>query len=547
MIRTKSRLFSLALAALATAPVLADEAPVPSAEAKVLQVSLFKNGLAYVELEVAVPANDGWIAVVPPSLPLHGSFWVAHDPARLEVKEVVAERIDVDEEEPADSVAELLRANVGRECVLRSGDRELRGTLLAYPGTELPAAVDGESAWPGQEDASRSPGSLVILKTHGGTVGIDPGTVQSVVFEGEDARLAYTNRKKESRLRVRVGEGSEGKTFLVQYLAHGAAWAPSYRLDLVEEGKARIEARTDVLNDLMDLEGVPARLVSGFPNLRFVHVQGALALRTTLDEFIGQLSSEPYTPMRREMVQAQSVYSNAAFQAETGLATATSRGFEGEAAEDMFFSKLGEVSLDKGSRGNYPLFAAEVPCEQIFRWEIADYLNQQGYYQSREDEDRPEEVWHSLRLTNTTASPWTTAPATVTKGGAVLGQDVCFYTASGGKTLVKVTKALNIQAEEQEHEVNRKQQAEQLYGYYYDLVTIEGTLYLCSYKNHDVVAEIAKTLSGELIEAGENPEVVKLGRGLHQVNPVNRLNWRLTLPSAKEVRIVYKYEVLVRR
>lgn len=536
-------LFLLAPLTALAQPAGPDPAPV---RPTIRKATLFKNGLAFIEMDVPVPAGDHWIPVLPPSLPLHGSYWVSHDPARLTVRESVAELVRIEERTPAQSLPELLRANLGRDVTLTADGQEFVGTLVAYPGTEM--APEREPAWPGTSAPEPSPGQLLLLKTFRGTVALNPGSVSRAIFDGAEAVLDYARQRSENRLRVRVEKAVEGAVFRVQYLTYGLAWAPSYRVDLTEDGKAVLEARTDVLNDALHLDTVPTVLVSGFPNLRFMHVAGALAMTQQMNEFVQSLSQDPaQRSFRREQVVAQNIYSNAAFQAEAGLASVTTQGFEGEAREDMFFNELGPVSLRKGGRGNWPLFRAEVPCEQVFRWEVADYLNQQGYYQAREQERAPEEVWHSLRLTNVTNAPWTTAPLTVLKGGAVLGQDIGFYTPSGGRTLVKVTKALNLRAEEQEHEIDRKREAERLYGADYDLVTIEGTLYLCSYKSHDVTVEIAKTLSGDVQKTEENPTVVKLGRGLQQVNPLNRLNWRLTLPAGKETRIHYQYQVLVRR
>ena len=73
--------WSVLLAALACAvPVAAQEEPRPEpVRPSVRRVTLFKNGLAYVEAQVAAPPGSAWIHVMPPSLPLHGSFWVSHD------------------------------------------------------------------------------------------------------------------------------------------------------------------------------------------------------------------------------------------------------------------------------------------------------------------------------------------------------------------------------------------------------------------------------------------------------------------------------------
>ncbi len=507
----------------------------------VSKISLFKNGLAYVQIDVPSPAADGWVTVIPPSLPLHGSFWVASAAGGPTVAEAVAERVRTTESKAAETIPELLRANMGREVTVRSGDREYRGRLKPAPRRER-----RDPEWPGHPAELEGDPSLVLVETMRGVVALQPSAIQEVLFGEGEIESRYEREVERNRFRLRFERAAAGATVSVHYLMRGLAWAPSYRVVLDDSGECRIHARTDVLDDAMDLEKVPALLVSGFPNLRFTHVPGPLSLSSGLDEFLSLLAAEPESRGRREVwAQSQAVYSNAAFQVETGMAGATSGGFEGEAQEDMFFTRLGELSVSRGGRANVPLFEAAVPCEQVFRWEIGDYLNTQGYYQPRE-ENVPQEVWHSLRLTNATASPWTTAPVTVFRGDSILGQDVLFYTPAGGKTLVKVTKALTIQAEEKEREVDRARQAETIYGSYFDRVTIEGTLFLCSYKAKDVTVEIAKTLSGEIAAVSNEPEVAALGQGLAQVNPMQRLNWRLTLPAGKEVRITYKYTVLVR-
>ena len=274
-----------------------------------------------------------------------------------------------------------------------------------------------------------------------------------------------------------------------------------------------------------------------------------LALKGNLQSFLDQVTNEATAEGgRREQILSQSALSNyAVFDAGGGVGATDEGGFVGMAAEDLFFSALGPITLAKGARGHYPLFAAEVPCEEVFRWEIVDAFNEHGFYAWRNQEPPPDEVWHTLRLTNSTQSPWTTAPATVLRDGRVVGQDVCHYTPAGAKTLVRVTKALDVNAEQAEREVERVREAERLYGHDYDLITIEGTLYLCNYKPHAITVEVEKTLSGEVLEAAEEPRIEQLGRGLRQVNPLNRLAWRVELPAREELTITYRYRALARR
>ncbi len=220
----------------------------------------------------------------------------------------------------------------------------------------------------------------------------------------------------------------------------------------------------------------------------------------------------------------------------------------GEAAEDLFLYPIENVTLAQGETGYYPLFTESVPFTEFYQWEIPDYVNAAEYY--AQPQPAPEEreiVWHSIRLTNTTKAPWTTAPAEMVKNGNIIGQDVLNYTPANAKATVKITQASSVSVEQTETETNRERDAVVLYGDHFDRVTIEGELRVTNYQDKAISLEIKKTVSGDTKETKPQAKDTTLARGLKRMNPVHELTWTIALKPQESQKVSYTYEALIRR
>src|SRR5690349_3103271 len=193
----------------------------------------------------------------------------------------------------------------------------------------------------------------------------------------------------------------------------------------------------------------------------------------------------------------------------------------------------------------YPLFEKKVPCEHVYEWEIAETMLERRERFDQRREPPQQEIWHSLRLTNDTQQPWTTAPAMTQKGGTVLGQDTLRYAAVGSKTTVRITRAIDIQGEESENEIGRERNAAQFYRASYDKVTVHGELRVTNYKREAVKLEVRRKIEGEVTKNPGKAEVVALAEGLKGVNPHTRLSWTLALEPGKPTTIEYEYTLYV--
>ena len=321
-------------------------------------------------------------------------------------------------------------------------------------------------------------------------------------------------------------------------------------MDITETDKSQVSEKAAVINEVCAMDNVTIQLVTGFPNLQFADVVSPLALKENLAQFLvaltrGQSESGRSGVMSNVMAQSAE-YDRRSRSAMPAYGAAEA----GKVMEDLFFYPVEKVHLAKTEVGYLPLFTESVPYEHIYRWQIPDYVNEEDrYYRQRREREREqrEEVWHCLKMENTTKVPWTTAPAQIVKEGLILGQDTLNYTPVQGETMLRVTQAVSVKAEQLELETERKLDAMQLYGHRYDLITVEGKLSVNNFQQKGITLEITKILSGEVKSSQPEAKIEKLARGLHRVNGVMKLTWTVELEQGEQKQLGYIYEVYVRR
>ena len=106
----------------------------PQVQTRLKRVALFKNGLAFFVREGALSRDSTAALLGPFAAPSHGTFWVSA-PSTAGLRSLVAREVAGQEKVAARDVAELLRANVGREVtIFLSAEPEsaLRGVIRAF-------------------------------------------------------------------------------------------------------------------------------------------------------------------------------------------------------------------------------------------------------------------------------------------------------------------------------------------------------------------------------------------------------------------------------
>jgi len=562
MKRAKKSLVLGVLAFLGFAGYVFAEEPATEAKMELKQVSLFKNGLGFFVWEATIPEKVKSFYIVPDAAASHGTFWVSYPP-KVEVEGVVAKEIEGKELVEAVTVVDLLKGNIGRKVSIYFTDKpDVAVEVKLLKVTEEPRRSPPNPYGPGRFIGEENPGyygirNMVFLGTDQGQIAVSSDRIARVDFKDKEPVAKYEKKSSQMRLDISLKKAAGGQKIIVSCLAKGTTWAPSYMLDISEPDKARLAAKAEVMDEVCDLNGVDLKLVTGFPNLQFADVVSPIAMKGNLAQFLQSLirgQSERgqmalgFGVMSNAVVQ-QRMYDQSAIGGEMPVMPAYGAAEVGKTAEDLFLYPVEKVRLAKGQVGYFPLFTESVPYKHIYRWEIPNYVNQDGsYYDQGRQQREPEqqEVWHCIRLDNVMKMPWTTAPAEIVKDGVILGQDTLNFTPVKDKGTVRITRAMNVKAEQIELEKERKRNAAQWYNTSWDLVTVEGKLSVTNYKDEPITLEVTKSLSGEVKAMQPEAKLEKLAKSLRMVNANIRLTWTIELGPGEQKEMGYTYEVYVR-
>jgi hypothetical protein len=562
----------LGATALMAAPLLckAEEDTVPKISSAPVHVALFKNGLGYVERKGAIPKGVLTAEMDLLPIPVHGTFWVYPETEGVELRRIVATTTETDPtERDANSMAELLEANDGQELdlvimgadgkaedvkgrvrILRSSQTVPEATGTSSSGFMAPTAsppATSVAVWRAHVyPAPTAPPSagLLLLETEQGQLVIDMTAVHHV--RGKDLRVRVkeqSTQQARTSLKVDVFRNDKGAILSISYLAKGITWAPSYRLDLLNDKTVRIYAKAQIINDLEDLNAARCSVIAGFPNLQFANVVDPMAFRGEMVAWLQHLTSPAPTMARREaVIGQQAVMSNIGLSDGHDMrADFDPAAFAGRGDSDLFFYELGEVNLKRGERGYFPLFTTEASYESVYDCRISQSQQAAG----DRGEEFSEDVWHALRLSNNSKQPWTTAPATVTKDGLLLGQDTLYFTSLGSRTLLRFTKALDVRASSTEKELERQRNVPHR-GTTWDLVTAEGKISLINLKSVEVNVVIQRTVEGEIIANPEEAALSLAQSGITAANPTANLSWDVRIKPRETAQLTYTYKRYVR-
>lgn len=489
---------------------------IESTPTEIVTASLFKNGYSMVVRKLPVNGGSAVTADIPQAA--LGTFWITTT-GDLKIQELVATLEQRSEPGKPASFDEFLSLNIGKEATIQTGSF---GTITGKLYSVL--------------------GDTLMIEREAGMTMIPRGEVRMVTI----AKDPTTTKKRTSDYRV-LRFKTTGKGEIMLYgLERGLTWAPGYAVELTDDKNLTLTAKATILNDLGDIKDRPLNLVTGFPNVPWATLSEPLLSGQSVDQFTGFLGSvgiprDGFAGRRDAMSQNAAPGGSMGGFAESWQPPVAS----GTQAEDLFFYQRPGINLKKGDRGFYILFQTKSEYSHLYTVDLPDNISDNERYVG--GTEGPRDVWHSLKLKNTSNQPLTTAPVTVFRNGLTLGQDTLMYTPTGAPLMVKMSKALDLRVESNEEEVTRERGALRLSnGTLYDLVTLKGTVSIKSFKGEQVDFKIEKTLTGEVTTSTGAPTVTKLAKGLSEVNPRSRLVWTPKLAGGKELTLTYQYKVYVR-
>ena len=537
----------------------------PETELKPAAVAAFKNGLAFVvkQGDVGLEAGVGNLAPVPNAT--LGSLWIAPNDAGASLDEVVAHRYRVSAQQSLTVLADVLLANAGKVVtIVDNNQKEYTGEIVGFRQAEKSSVVaaqqnsSGESLYSNALSVAPQPRAqpeFLLLKSDGKLLALYFHNIARVILPADPVlQQAQDEERKALRFKIKGETGHANLT--MGYLEHGLGWTPSYLVSLQDDKTAQITMQAVLVNDAEDLKDTDLFFVVGVPNFAYSNVPSPMALQQSLLEFMQAASRKDDMSARYSNAIAGQMTMGAPIggldQEAVPSFAATTEELKGAQEEDLFLYSRKNVTLARGERATYNVFSETVNYEHIYEWNLEDQPRVDGFgiaqnnLNSGSDRGTKDNIWHALRLKNTTKFPWTSAPTMVISGTKPLSQDTVPYTPKGATSSLKLTVATDIRANHEENEVERQKDLQRRRNYNYDQVTVEGTLTIKNYKSKEVRLSIADRVRGTVESQTDDGKAAKLAEAIAVDNPLSRLTWEVTLKAGEEKIIKYRYKVWLR-
>lgn len=543
---------SLVLSSLSMPAAVEKEKPLPTLITKPTTIAIFKNGLAFFIREGEVTLKDKWAVTEHVPKATLGSLWIGSLDKEAQLEEVIGFFDEVKSETEAITFQELLKANIGKKAIIMT-NKVIEGIIKSVPENRLPAQEG--ILLPSQYGSRRiqPQGAIIaIISTKDRDIAINKNSISWIEFPGKYS-AKILSKGKEKRIKFKIATRKKKAKLSLSYLQKGISWIPSYLVNIEDPKKARITMKATLINDIENLENVDAFFVVGYPNFIYADILSPMALDQALNQFVTSLESGgrsrgEYSRLANVMRQSVSAgYMDQSRAQPLDYGYDAIKGVPGASDEDLFLYNKKGIHLKKGERAYYHIFSGIVDYKHIYEWNVPDTINvdPRGYQRSGQQPKEREQVWHSIKLTNSTAYPWTTAPALTVTGWKPLAQDIINYTPRSTKTNLKLTVATDIKTNRHEYETERQRDV-RLYRSSYDLVTVKGELYIKNAKSKAVTMEIKKKVTGEVLEASHKGKIDKVAEGLRGVNFNSYISWEIPVKAGEEIEVIYTYKVYIR-
>ncbi len=524
-----------AVAALTSAMALA--ADVPAFTPKVTDVAVFKDGHALIAARGKASLRDGWCRTDDVPVPVLGTFWAFTQDEAERVDFIKAGFVEAKRARPCLNIYEMLQVNQGKRVRLieqtgKGEDRTHEGTLLGILRHE-PERSAASSATPSvahsgfslhgrrPSAASVQPGaaaqlaSFVMVRADDGVHLVNRDGIRSIVLTDGAPVTDYAEMRKVPQIQMHLtADGRPGDRECpvgLVYLQKGIRWIPGYRVELLDDARARVSLQATLINDIVDLTDANVRLVVGVPNFLFKDHLSPMALReqpVPLSHYFNPPArgNASHRGRRGELAMSMSnVLISQVAGADRGQQAAAAAGpdLPGEGRmEELFLYRKSGVTLKKGERAIVQLLRRTVGYEDIYTWKVPPFPPK-ALWQNANQQHQQElmaalseaKAWHEVRLANPGPEPWTTGPATLFKDKAPLGQHLLTYTSAGNKVDVRMTVAPDINTTKTEVELSREDRL-RIDGHNYIKVRMRGTLKAANFKDKPVRLRVSRLVFG---------------------------------------------------
>ena len=539
---------------------------------KIESLSTFKNGVAIVRVSFSVGKPGVYVWQRPP-MAVHGTFWVE---SGLKVAVRSSTRmLPVEDGIPTVPLA-LQQELAGKQVTVTmkaagaAQPATISGRVLAQPKPVPPRVWDTNFAsLRGDDYSSRYGYEYSAMRfASGNLMPVLLGQLPFLVLEDEQGGRQYIGADSVASIAVRepiekkrpeqpaailafeISDVPQDSSVIhVSYLARGMAWVPSYRLDVKEHDKLTIHLGAIVRNELVDISDAEVRLISGYPNIPFAHVDSPLWASGTLAGFFAQLSGKGGSGSGLAVgVQNISINSNASDPRDRERGAAPDMKEDGAAGVDMHFASIGKRTLAAGDSLSLEVASAESNCEHIVEWVVSDKRDRDGSYRSRDrdkdnaDEDQP---WDAIRFVNPFKFPMTTGVVTMFERGDFMSQGTSYWVNPGQRATLRTNKALTLKTEITETEDEAARKTVRVGHSDYQRRAFQTTLHMENFRDRPVKVVVRAHFAGDRLSADGKPERRLRPDGERGINQLRELEWTIPVPAKGETSIQYSHSRLM--
>lgn len=500
-------------------------------ELQPVSLNVFKNGTYFIVKEGVVNADKGIWKMESPKNPLLSTFWLTT------TKDFKINRIDF-----KDDTIKI--------------QRTIKNGLDALPGSKgkkvkILYAVSNSQNTPVREvsgtlqDFFKETSTLKISTNDGYTLFLTTNQILELYVEGK------TEEKFKADSLTRVGLVSFNKNgevpLKLTYMSTGIQWIPSYNLKIIDDKTLQIEMKALVENFSESLKNVDLTLTVGAPQFKY----GTQVDYFALNYYTG--SSAPYSYKNSNAY----MYSNVT-QTMSGVPSRmedagvsyeyndyTTYNTQGEKSNDLYKYRIGKVNLPMNTKSSFSIFSANIPYSNIYEVTVGDVVNFAGTRYINNNPDQRFDVYHSLKLINSTGNPFTTAPVFVQDEKLEpLAQDEIKYTPKGGYCKVQLSRSPDIYVTNTEEQVKKDDNAKTYNKNVYSKVTIKGSIPVENLQDKAITLNISKYITGAIISASDDGKINLPGK-YSGLNPSSSAEWTINLKANEKKTITYTYEVYV--
>lgn len=492
------------------------------------QVNIFKNGYYYIQKEGTIEVSGKKALIMLPDKPLLGCFWLWSN-KEMPINNTLFKKDTLKINQKIDNYAILLKNNINKKVALvykHQEVREIKGTLMGL----------------------MQHNSIVKIKTNEGKyVFLDINAIIELSFEDAPVEMASTDSIAKFAQIVFEKNGKSADIKLA-YMQHGIQWIPSYVVKILNQKELNIEMKSIIENFSEPVIDAEVILTVGNPNFYYGNTIDPVGYLYLTELRNSSLYTKPVGTYQTLQVQSNVYDSRALLNEfdESDNSFTTNFDTEGEKTNDLYMYKLGKQTLPKNSKIALPIFSSVVTYKDLFEVKIPDFLNYSyNSFANSYDPEKRYDVFHSLKITNSTNYPFTTAPVLVlNEQQQPLAQDQLKYTPVGGHVLVQLSKAGDVIVKNVEEEIKIVENAKQIGKKKYNKVTVSGVIEINNLLSNKISLNIEKNITALVNSMSDGGKATKSGV-YSNVNPVSRVEWEINMEAKEKKKITYEYDVFV--